>query len=326
VIASPLPNDPASLIDADALARDLRRVIAERNLTLAPKVSVIVDGGGALELDAVTADIRLRAVNSAAKPMVHVALAGDAASATPLGLAAQDEVADIASDLLAMIAAFGSEARAADLLRAKGIGAIRAALPTRIDHATHLPTRPCAEPISLHRLTNGAYALGLALAFGHTQADALVELASIAQANGATWIRPAPDRALLIGPLSEAKAVAMRKAAGRLGFIIDARDQRRRIVACPGAPSCASGLIGARAIAAELAQCLPATLEAVHVSGCAKGCAHPARVPLTIVGTEHGCGIVRDGTTRDLPETYVGANDLPAALASLTKTREAAHA
>ena len=64
----------------------------------------------------------------------------------------------------------------------------------------------------------------------------------------------------------------------------------------------------------------------MHVSGCAKGCAHPAPAPLTIVGTSQGCGIVRDGTARDMPETYVAADNLPALLSRLTKTREAAHA
>ena len=85
VIASPLTGDSAALIDADALAARLRRAIAERNLILAPKVSVVVDAGGRLHLDSLTADIRLRAVNTATGSMLHIALAGDAASAIPLG-------------------------------------------------------------------------------------------------------------------------------------------------------------------------------------------------------------------------------------------------
>ncbi len=47
VIADPLAGDPASLIDANALAADLRRAIADSRRVLAPKVSVVVDGGGA---------------------------------------------------------------------------------------------------------------------------------------------------------------------------------------------------------------------------------------------------------------------------------------
>jgi precorrin-3B synthase len=120
----------------------------------------------------------------------------------------------------------------------------------------------------------------------------------------------------------------MRKAAERLGFIIDARDPRRRIVACPGAPSCASGLIAARALAAELASHLPVSGDgiAVHVSGCAKGCAHPGAAPLTIVGTERGCGIVHNDSARAAPFAHVDAATLVAEIARIEETRERAHA
>ncbi len=93
-------------------------------------------------------------------------------------------------------------------------------------------------------------------------------------------------------------------------------DPRRLIAACPGAPSCASGLIPARALAAELAPLLPPEQRApsggaiIHISGCPKGCAHPAAAPLTIVGTERGCGIIRDGTARVTPERYIDPGDL----------------
>ena len=294
------------------------------NLVLAPKVSVIVDAGGALHFDSLAADIRLRAVRTAAGTMLYIALGGDAASAKPLGTAAPDAAIGIAIDLLAAIAALGPEARAADLVRSQGTDVIRAMLRTRIEAACHLPSRPRTEPIALHRLKDGACALGLGLAFAHVKADALIELVDIATANGAAWVRPAPHRALLLGPLTEAKAVATRKAAGTLGFIVDARDPRRRIIACPGAPSCASGLIAARAIAAQLAGHLPATLGIVHISGCAKGCAHPGSAPLTIVGTSQGCGLVSDGTARETPETYVAVDDLAATVNRFTKTREAA--
>ena len=324
VIASPLHGDSASLLDADALAARLRRVIAAMGFVLAPKVSVVVDAGGRLHLDSLTADIRLRAVETATGSLLHIALAGDAASAIPLGLVAEGDAADVVTNLLAAIAALGPEARASDLLRASGLGDITAMLGVRLEAPCHLLARPRAEPIALHRLKNGACALGLGLAFGHIKANTLIELMGVATAIGALWVRPAPDRALLLGPLTEAKALATRKAASRLSFITDARDPRWRVVACPGAPSCASGLIASRAIAAQLAGHLPADLSLVHISGCAKGCAHPGPAPLTIVGTGHGCGMVHDGTSRDTPETYVAVDDLPAAIKRLTKTREAA--
>lgn len=324
VIADPLPDDSAALVDANTLAADLRQAVAEKRIALAPKVSVVVDGGGGLHLDALNADIRLRAVATLSGPMLHVALAGDAASATTLGLASPGHAVTIATQLLAAIGARGPEARARDLLRNTGIGALRAALD--IEPARPLPARPRAESIALHLLTDGTCALGLGLAFNHAQADVLIELADIGQAHGARWVQPAPDHALLLGPLSKADAVPASRAAERLGFIIEASDLRRRIVACPGAPSCASGLIAARVLAAELAPHLPPSLSLMHISGCAKGCAHPSPALLTVVGTECGAGIVRNGTARMTPEAYLDSAGILAEIERLTNPREAAHA
>jgi precorrin-3B synthase len=87
-------------------------------------------------------------------------------------------------------------------------------------------------------------------------------------------------------------------------------------------------LIAARTLAAEIARhvSLPGDDIAVHVSGCAKGCAHPKPAPLTIVGTEQGCGIVRDGAARDKPTEYADPADLTVLHRIAGKTREAVHA
>lgn len=325
VIADPLEDDPDALMDANARAAELRQAIAMAALPLAPKVSVVVDGGGRLHLDALTADIRLRAVSTAA---FHVAIGGNAASATPLGVVAPDTVVDAVMSILELIAARGPEARAADVLRSDGIGAFRSAAGLCMAAATRPPARPPAEAIGRHRQRNGTFALGFGLAFGHTHADTLMALARIARANGASWARPAPDRILLLGSLSETNTIELTRAGERLGFVVEPRDPRRRIVACPGAPACASGLIAARELAAELARYLPPSGEgiAMHVSGCAKGCAHPTPAPLTIVGTEQGCGIIRDGSARTTPSTLVDAADLIAEIARMSETREAIHA
>jgi precorrin-3B synthase len=50
----------------------------------------------------------------------------------------------------------------------------------------------------------------------------------------------------------------------------------------------------------------------VHVSGCPKGCAHPAAAALTIVGRADGCGLVIGGSTRDQPIATVATAALPA--------------
>ena len=65
----------------------------------------------------------------------------------------------------------------------------------------------------------------------------------------------------------------------------------------------------------------------MHVSGCAKGCAHPTLAPLTIVGTEQGCGIVANDTARATPSTHLDPNELVSVLGgSGRKKREAVNA
>jgi precorrin-3B synthase len=320
VLADPLPDDPSALIDARGLAAELRQAIAAAGLFLAPKVSVIVDGGGRITLDALSADVRLRAVSTAQGPEFLVSLAGDAASATPLGTVAPDKAACVVVALLSAIAEHGPTARASDVLPSDGIAVFRVVAGDQLEPAVPIATRPRTEMIGLHRLSGKGHAMGVALPFGQALALDLIALLRMARANGASWAATAPDRTLLLGPIDEMTGFALATAADHLGFIVDARDTRRRVVACPGAPACASGLFAARAFAAEIACALPPSESgvAVHVSGCAKGCAHPMPAPLTIVGTARGCGIIHHGSPRAQPESYVSADALVAAAVHLT--------
>ncbi|RUZ98067.1 precorrin-3B synthase, partial [Mesorhizobium sp. M7A.F.Ca.US.002.01.1.1] len=97
----------------------------------------------------------------------------------------------------------------------------------------------------------------------------------------------------------------LQHTAAPLGFVIAPTDPRTRIAACPGMPACASGRIATRdiaeTIAAETADILDFTL---HISGCAKGCAHPGPAALTIVGGENGAGLVVNATAKALPAGY----------------------
>jgi len=324
VLADPLPGDPTALIDANALAAELRNAIASAGLALAPKLSVIVDGGGKLHLDALNADIRIRAGATADGPLLHLAVAGDGATASPLGTVAPEEARAAVMRLLAVIAAHGAQARGADVLRHRGIAAFQEAIGTRIALAPSLPPRLPAGMVGTHFLKDDLYALGVGLTFGHAEAETLRALTDIARVHGALWARPAPDRSLLLGPFKRTTIKTMRDEAQRLGFAVDPSDARRRIVACPGAPSCASGLIAARTIAAEIAKSveLPGHSVAVHVSGCAKGCAHPAATRITIVGTAGGCGIVRDGTARATPSSYAVPASLAEEIDRIIETQE----
>jgi precorrin-3B synthase len=326
VIASALDRDPDALIDAAALAAELRRAIADARLQLAPKISVVVDGGGSLHLDAVSADVRLRAIGPAHRPRLIVALGGDDAMATTLGAVAPGDAVAAVLALLRVIATHGPAARAADIMRREG--AFAAVTDGLIEAARAAPPRPPAAAIGQHRLRDDSLALGVGLAFGHAHADALADLGRHAGGLGARDVRSAPGRVLLLIGAADASAAALTASAAKLGFIVDPADPRRRIVACPGAPACASGMIAARTIAAELAPRLVGGHGgvAVHISGCLKGCAHPPPAALTVVGTEHGCGIIRDGAARAAPSRFVDPSGLAAEIARLVKpTVEAVH-
>jgi precorrin-3B synthase len=91
-------------------------------------------------------------------------------------------------------------------------------------------------------------------------------------------------------------------------------------VACAGAPICAAAEIPARALAPTIGKAAQPLLDGsltLHLSGCAKGCAHPAPSALAVVGGRSGCGVIRNGTARDQPLVELAPEALPARLARL---------
>jgi len=323
--------DPDELLDAGTLAADLRQTLTKTPLAarLAPKVSVVVDGGGVLDVEELAADVRLRAdfINGAVA--LNVGVGGDRATEAHLGAVAPARGVEAAIRLLTALAQRGPATRARDILKTEGFEPLRAALtgvlltdvPKPAPHL-HGPNRKSA--IGLHRLRDGSLACGIGLAFGHADAPALLALAETAGAAGAIGLRAAPRRALMIIGLSDDTAPAFVDGAEQLGFIVRADDPRRHVVACAGAPICASAHIAARAMAPSIAEIVAPVLDGsftVHISGCAKGCAHPAPAALTAVGTPDGCALVADGSARDVPFTTIAADELPAAIARTLRRR-----
>jgi precorrin-3B synthase len=312
--------DPEEMLDASALAADVRHALAGTSLSarLAPKVSIVIDGGGALNLDGIAADVRLRAESSNGDISVRIGIGGDGASATPLGFIAPADGVEAAMRLLDVIERRGL-ARARDGLAAEGAAIFRCAIADLLMPDEAPPdARKSGEPIGLHRLRDESLACGIALAFGHADAPSLQQLTEAARAAGAKGIRAAADRALMIIGLTHATAAAFAAAAERLGFIVRADDPRRNVVACAGAPICASAHVAARGIAPLVAEAVAAHLGTafkVHISGCAKGCAHGGAAALTAVGAPAGCALIANGSVRDTPFMMTAANELPVAIA-----------
>jgi precorrin-3B synthase len=323
VLCDPLAGlDPAEVLDAAPIAAQLRVAIAAAAFAadLGPKISVVIDGGGALHLDAVPADVRLRAQASRDRVGFHVAVGGDAATATPVGAVAVERAVEAALSMLRVIASRGQAARARDIVATGDAAAFRRAIDHALVDLAPPSARPPADPIGGHALRDGRVAIGFGLAFGHADSTTVAELARVAERAGASGLRTAPGRALLGVGLGADGASHLAGIAARLGLIVNAEDPRRQVVACAGAPICAAAEIPSRALAPSLASNAPlgaARAPMVHVSGCAKGCACPRAVPLTVVGIEGRCGVVVDGSARDRPLATLAPEALPSGLARL---------
>lgn len=319
VLSNPLAGlDPDELIDAGALAVEVRYALARSGVAqrLSAKISATIDGGAALNLDHLAADVRLRAEASDSGAIFAVSIGGDGASASELGFIAPHDGGAAVVRLLETLVRRGRGARVRDIVAKHGTAAFRAAIAdVVVDRSAEHPARPSRDPIGVHGLRGGTLACGIGLAFGHADASSLHQLAEAAAAAGANGVRAAPGRTLLIIGLSPQSVPSLLAAAEALGFIIRPNDPRRRVIACAGAPICASANIAARAIAPLVAE-IAAPFE-VHISGCAKGCAHPAPAALTVVGTPQGCALIVNGTTTDAPLKLVASNELPTTVAEL---------
>ncbi|MGX5842139.1 precorrin-3B synthase [Mesorhizobium sp. ArgA1] len=305
--------DPHEIADPRALAERIRMAVEEAGLTarLGPKVSVAVDGSGQLTLDAMIADVRLSAVRADAGIQWQVSVAGDGQNARRLAVVDADTARDVAVAALRMLAEKGREAHARDLTERQlnSLAGWHSATPPSV-----LPGEMSGRteggvqdrrPIGTFDLTANATALGIGLPYGSMPADKLIALAQQALTLGTSGIRLAPGRALLFLGQPAAADHLLEAKAKSLGFVTTATDPRIRIAACPGTPACASGHIATRDIAATIAAQNADILDfTLHISGCAKGCAHPGPAALTLVGGENGAGLVVNATAKALPAGY----------------------
>jgi precorrin-3B synthase len=313
VIPDPLSGlDCDGVLDAESFASGLRQALAKAPSAsrLSAKLSIVIDGGGPLHLDDLSADIRLRAASFDGQARFHVALGGTASTAITLGSVPVSRAAECVVRLLEILATVAPHARMRNAVKTAGLDVFSSAVMGVVDDTFAPIRRTVADPVGLHPLRSGEFAIGVALPFGHSQAGTLQSLIDMAAHARVSGLRTAPNRALLLVGVSPDAAHDVVAAARAMDFIVDANDPRRRVIACVGAPSCSSGQIPARALAPAIAQAVNGSDASgvIHVSGCIKGCAHPAAAPMTIVGRNGACEIYRgdqcvDSVTVDaLPE------------------------
>jgi precorrin-3B synthase len=145
--------------------------------------------------------------------------------------------------------------------------------------------------------------LGVGLPFGRVSAGNLQYLTQQAAKTGATELRLTPWRTILIPCPSAEAAERLARTLSPDAFILDPADPRRRVAACVGAPACQNATTAIRDDAGRLAPLVDENLF-LHVSGCAKGCAHPRPAPVTLVGRDGLYDLVHDGAASDAAEMH----------------------
>ncbi|PZQ51398.1 MAG: precorrin-3B synthase [Rhodovulum sulfidophilum] len=256
----------------DALARALEAALAE-GPELPSKFGFAVDTGPRPVLTGTPADIRLE---RSARGALILRADGMALGAAVTEAEAPARAVALARWFLASGGVSGGRGRMAAHVA-------RGAVPPGANDVT--PAAPLGPPAP------GSHPMGLlaAFAFGALDAETLAALAE----TGAE-LRLTPWRMLLAVGLDAAPAIP--------GLVTDPADPLLRVAACVGAPACPSGFAATRPLARALAPRVPSG-SFLHVSGCAKGCAHPKAAPLTLVAGGEGFAAVRNGSAAGRPET-----------------------
>jgi precorrin-3B synthase len=281
-LAAPLAGlDPAEPLDAAALAAAIEALAPDG---LPPKTLVAVESGTRLDP---RADLRLAALGP---DRLALGLAGPSGTEW-VGTLAADDAPAAAERILSGLAASGAR-RLRDL-----DAAARRALAAGLGPPEAPPPGHPLEP-GIVDLKPGR-AVVLELPFGRADAALLEAAAEWAERFGDGRARLTHRRGLAFAGLDPAGAAALAAGARAAGLILDPVDPRRRVAACPGAPACARGSTPTGADAARLAGEAARLGIAVHVSGCAKGCAHPEPAALTLVGEGGRYRLVTGGRASD---------------------------
>lgn len=256
------------------LATRLAEALAREDAPQTPgKFGYAVDTGPAPVLAGTSADIRIERDASGGL----ILRADGSATAEPVTLeTAVPRALDLARWFLASGGAPAGRGRMAAHL------AGGAELPPAYRTAI-APPHSAAPPPAPGPLLQGFLA---AFAFGQTIAETFAALAD------AGPIRLTPWRMVLIEGAT--------KAPGIDGLITDPDDPLLNVTACTGAPGCPQGRGETRALARRLAPFVPLGKH-LHVSGCAKGCAHPNATDATLVAAGGTYVLILNGSAADPP-------------------------
>lgn len=260
--------------DTCSLAATLEQALADSALDLPTKFGFAIDDGKERVLAAASADIRIE--RDLTGGLIVRADGAEFGRSISRGEAVKLALA-LAEWFVASGGAAGGRGRMAAHLRtgARLPEALRGdAEPARVMAAARRP---------------GLFAQGamVGAAFGQVPCSTLSYLAGCAQA-----LRMTPWRMMLAEGLNEMPQSP--------DLITQPDEPALRVIACSGAPRCREAHADTRALASALAPHIAPDAQ-LHVSGCAKGCAHAGPTSVTLVATSDGFDLIRDGSTRNMP-------------------------
>jgi precorrin-3B synthase len=291
-IVSPLAGlDPTDHVDAAALATRVEAALQAVE-GLSGKLAVAVDGGGLFPLVELNARIYLVALSS-------TAIALGVATAEGLRWCGATTPAAVPSALTGML----------KLADAAGLAPV-----------PQPPPRPPAVRAGVIRIAGVGAAVVLALPYGRCDVDQLIRIAGWAERFGDGEVRLSPWRGIVLPRVRRRDVAALIALASGAGLITDPGDPRLAILACPGRPDCASASVMTRRDAARLAVAARPLLEAgaqIHVSGCAKGCAHRGGPALTLLGDNGAYRVIVEGTPADTAIASLTIDEIAHRLASV---------
>ncbi|MGS0647097.1 precorrin-3B synthase [Komagataeibacter melomenusus] len=284
LLLSPLAGiDPGAAPDAPAIIKALDAALAgaETLRGLPAKFVIAVECGGYVPAGTLRADIVVRAQGAAWLVVCGArALPCPAAAIAPTVLALAHALAGLGGRPL-RDPALGMRAFAR-----LGQCAATQAAPATTAHA------PClAGPLPGH-------ATGAVLPPGPMAAGLLDAVAQWSVQAGNGHMRIAPLRAIIFEDCATFEDCTT--APPLPGLITQPDDPRLRISACIGTRGCGCAARDVIADADLLAPDLPPETT-LHVSGCPKGCAHPAPADITLVAQVDGYGLCPHGRAADTP-------------------------
>jgi precorrin-3B synthase len=308
VVASPLAGiDPDAVLDIRPVVRALEaRLTADSSLHRLPgKFGFLIDDGGHIALSQVGADVRFEAFVTSQGPRFSIRL-GEGGTVC-IGDCGPDQVSEcaarIAGAFLQVRCGTDVPRRMGELVGSAAFASLAEAVGFQVDGRPRVPPRIFEMTrVVGHRHVGAMHYVGAAMPFGRLSGETFARLASSAAHRGATELRLTPWRAIIVAGISAGGAASLVTELEASRFIVDAHDPRLYVAACPGAPACHRATTSVQADAERLAGLLPQLgpkALMLHVSGCAKGCAHASSAPFTLVGNAGRYDLVENGTARD---------------------------